>query len=139
MRQHKTKAPPQGARVGAKENTAHYTTRRTAMDKFWNKKRRILRLLASGQSLNRFEATMNGDACLHSTVSKIQDDGIMVERAPETVRGWHGNPTVLMRYKLDGVERQKACRQLASGLCGAGLAADTQAALQILQTAELGG
>jgi hypothetical protein len=74
---------------------------------------RILTVLASGRSLNRFEAERLGDHCLHSTVSSIERRfGVQIDRAEETVPGWEGHTTRVMRYHLAPDQRQMAVRLL---------------------------
>lgn len=45
----------------------------------------MLRLLVNGRSLNRFDAESHHDHCLHSTVSKLQEWGLKVDRHWEKV------------------------------------------------------
>jgi hypothetical protein len=72
---------------------------------------RILRTLASGRSLNRFEAEPLGDHCLHSTVSAIERHyGIRVDRREETVTGFGGHPTRCCRYWLADEQREQAAK-----------------------------
>lgn len=70
---------------------------------------RIFAELAHGRSLNRFEAESLGDHCLHSTVSTIQQRyRIIVSRREETVRGFGGHPTRVVRYWFEPAEQTKA-------------------------------
>lgn len=83
------------------------------------KLQRILAELAKGRSLNRFEAERLGDHCLHSTVSAIERRyGILVERCDETVRGFGGNPTRVMRYWLSADELQRAAEKVGGSAQG---------------------
>jgi hypothetical protein len=62
----------------------------------------ILRILVSGTSLNRFDAERHHDHCLHSTVSTVQDFGIVIDRRWETVPCLRGRSTVrCKRYWLN--------------------------------------
>lgn len=69
---------------------------------------RILSVLAAGRSLNRFEAEKIGDHCLHSTVAKIERHGFQIDRCEETVPGYGGHRTHVMRYWLSDDERKRA-------------------------------
>lgn len=61
----------------------------------------ILSLFLRGQKLNRFEAERHHDHCLHSTVSSIQDWGLIVDREWERVPCLGGRSTVrCKRYWL---------------------------------------
>lgn len=61
----------------------------------------ILDLLLRGHTLNRFEAERHHDHCLHSTVSSIQDCGVLVDREWERVPCMGGHSTVrCKRYWL---------------------------------------
>jgi len=74
---------------------------------------RVLRHLASGQSLNRFDAERElHDHCLHSTVSEIQARGIPVFREMEKVRGYQGCPTRVARYRIAAKEDCDRAREL---------------------------
>jgi hypothetical protein len=76
--------------------------------------RRVLTALASGQSLNRFQAAMQiRDWCLNSTVSEIESRfGVKVSRRFETVPGFQGAPTRCCRYWLEPAQRETAQRVL---------------------------
>lgn len=71
---------------------------------------RVLAFLASGKSLNRFEAErLVNDHCLHSTMSVIKNRyGVAYSSRMETVPGWNGNPTRVSRYWLQKEARAKA-------------------------------
>lgn len=76
---------------------------------------RVLSALFAGKSFNRFEAeTQLNDHCLHSTISTLKNKyGVVVSRKWETVRGYHGIPTSVIRYSLDrNEENLKLVRQL---------------------------
>jgi hypothetical protein len=62
----------------------------------------MLRVFASGKSLNRFEAEHHHDHCLHSTVSTLEKGfGIVVDRLWERVPCLGGRSTVrCKRYWL---------------------------------------
>lgn len=61
---------------------------------------RILAALYSGRSLNRFQAEGLSDHCLHSTVSTLQEKGVLILRRNESVRGFMGCPTTVCRYSI---------------------------------------
>ena len=71
---------------------------------------RVLAHLATGKSLNRFEAErIVNDHCLHSTMSEIKHElGIFYCRKFETVPGWNGHSTRVVRYWLDDHSQRKA-------------------------------
>lgn len=72
---------------------------------------RILTTLAAGRSLNRFEAERVGDHTLHSTVSSIERRyGIRVDRLEETVPGYAGHKTRVMRYWLSPEQQELAAK-----------------------------
>ncbi len=74
---------------------------------------RVTAALASGKSLNRFEAARQiNDHCLHSTVSAMEKRGIGVARKWEVVPGYQGEPTRVMRYWLDEENQDKARRMV---------------------------
>jgi hypothetical protein len=77
-----------------------------------SKIRRILRVLASGKSLNRFQAIGYHDSVLNSTISKIESKGINVSRREETVRGFEGEPVHCCRYWLEPDQRERALELL---------------------------
>lgn len=63
--------------------------------------RRMLAILASGQRLNRFENAHLGDSCLNTTVHKITQEGVPVQRRTIRVPGFQGCPTHICEYWLD--------------------------------------
>lgn len=74
---------------------------------------RILRILVSGRSLNRFEAERVGDHCLHSTVSAIERRfSVTVNRRDEMVPGYGGRSARVCRYWLEPREREKGLKAL---------------------------
>lgn len=75
-----------------------------------DKLERVVDYLATGQSLNRFEAEkVVNDHCLHSTMSAIKNKhDIEYQTASETVPGWGGSPTRVSRYWLDEEGQAKA-------------------------------
>lgn len=61
----------------------------------------ILSALASGRSLNRFQAMELHDTCLNSTISTLQGKGIRIHRIFEKVPCIHGTKKVdVCRYFL---------------------------------------
>ena len=65
------------------------------------KTRRILKQLAKGNSLNRFEAESLGDHCLNSTISTLAHRyGLQFERKKERVPNRFGGRTEVIRYNL---------------------------------------
>lgn len=64
--------------------------------------KRVLQALASGQSLNRWDAARNlRDSCLNSTIAEIEGRlGLTISRHWETVPGYAGVPTRCCRYHL---------------------------------------
>lgn len=63
---------------------------------------RVLRALLTGRSFNRFEAARElSDHCLHSTVAGLSARCILILRHSESVPGFAGCPTQVMRYQLD--------------------------------------
>ena len=79
---------------------------------------RILSHLMENVSLNRFEAELLGDHCLHSTISRLSNDyGLLFSRYPEMVpNGWGQNCRVT-RYKLSA-DQQKLASNVLAGLGG---------------------
>lgn len=62
----------------------------------------ILKLFLHGRNLNRFEAEMFHDHCLHSTVSSLEDYGVRIARVWERVPCLGGKATVrCKRYWLE--------------------------------------
>lgn len=76
--------------------------------------RRVLGAFYAGCSLNRFEAERApiNDHCLHSTVSELEGRGVRIERKPEVVRGYMGEPTYMKRYWLAPEARERAAELL---------------------------
>lgn len=63
---------------------------------------RVLRAFLTGRSYNRFESERElSDHCLHSTVSGLQARGVSILRHGESVPGFAGLPTQVMRYQID--------------------------------------
>lgn len=62
----------------------------------------ILKLFLQGRNLNRFEAEIHYDHCLHSTVSSLEDYGVRIARVWERVPCLGGKATVrCKRYWLE--------------------------------------
>lgn len=78
---------------------------------------RILTVFMAGSSLNRFEAELIGDHCLHSTVSALANiHGLVFERKQERVPNHWGKPCTVTRYQLPESQRElghKVLRKLA--------------------------
>lgn len=91
------------------ENKSH--EHRSKLDRKWQ---RILRVFLAGRSLHRFEAERIGDHTLHSTVSFLQTRGVTILRKEETVTGYGGHPTRVMRYRLAPESCERA-RELLNG------------------------
>ncbi|MFZ5620865.1 MAG: hypothetical protein ACOY5W_07575 [Pseudomonadota bacterium] len=98
--------PETTAALATNQQPHHSTIKRQT------KQSRILAELASGGSLNRFEAERIGDHVLHTTVSKIERLGIRVSRRTETVPGYDGHATHVCRYWLDDENRERAAAML---------------------------
>lgn len=68
---------------------------------------RVLAAFLTGRSFNRFQAERPvedgglSDHCLHSTVSEIQEKGVVISRKFEKVPGYQNIPTEVKRYWLD--------------------------------------
>lgn len=73
---------------------------------------RILSALATGRSLNRFDAERLGDHCLNTTISKIERHGLLVSRREEVVPGYGGHRARVMRYWLSDDHRKQAAALL---------------------------
>jgi hypothetical protein len=70
----------------------------------------------TGRSYNRFEAERElSDHCLHSTVSTIQSFGVAILRREETVPGYQGIPTRVMRYWICPGSRERAALLVTKG------------------------
>jgi len=77
--------------------------------------KRVLAALISGKSFNRFEAERElHDHCLHSTVSGLQRNGLVINRRYETVPGYMGCSTEVCRYWLASESLENA-RELLAG------------------------
>ena len=73
-------------------------------DKKW---RRILRLLATGAPLTRFDVESSGDHAFNSTVSALGRMGIRVSGEPITIEGRYGT-IHCKRYSLEADECERA-------------------------------
>lgn len=74
----------------------------------------VLRVLAEGGSLNRFQAERIGDHALNSTISTLRNAyGLPIEGTPETVPTRFGKPARCHRYRLPESERAHAFRLLS--------------------------
>ncbi len=77
------------------------------------KYKRVLGALFAGRSLNRFEAeTAVRDHCLHSTISELEKKGVTIDRHEESIAGYMGVPTRVMRYRLSSESRERAAELL---------------------------
>lgn len=75
---------------------------------------RILTLLLSGMSLNRFEAERYGDHCLPSTISELCNcHSLIIVRHSERVPNRWGKPCLVKRYRLSTSEHDTARKVLA--------------------------
>lgn len=75
---------------------------------------RILGVLRSGISMNRFEAERIGDHCLPSTISDLGNfHGLIINRHFELVPNHWGDPCQVKRYTLPSSEYDKADKVLA--------------------------
>lgn len=75
----------------------------------------VLQTLATGRSLNRFDAErLHHDHCLNSTISGIEAMGVKVARSPESVPGAFGKATHVKRYFLEADQVEKARELIAS-------------------------
>lgn len=78
---------------------------------------RVLAAFYRGQSFNRFEAERAlNDHCLHSTVSTLQDMGLVIERQFETVPGYRNIPTRVCRYWIHPESKERARKLLPKSL-----------------------
>jgi hypothetical protein len=75
--------------------------------------RRLLEVLAAGESLTRFDAERHGDHAFNTTVSLIGRKGIAVSREPIVLQGRYGEIRC-KRYWLDPEQRKVALRLLGS-------------------------
>jgi hypothetical protein len=69
--------------------------------------RRILRLLAGGVALTRFDAEHYGDHALNSTVAVIGSRGVRISRKPITLAGRFGT-IHCKRYWIEAADRDLA-------------------------------
>ena len=74
---------------------------------------RMLFEFACGRSLNLKEGELLGDHALHSTVAGLQSRGLTILRREETIPGWGGAPTRVMRYWLCPQSLERALELLA--------------------------
>jgi len=111
MRDTKTKAPELGGDTGLSENQLRRNSNtRTRRPLKW---KRVLDAFLTGRSFNRFQAERElHDHCLHSTVSTLQSMGVTILRRMETVSGFMGCPTEVMRYWLAAESHQRALKLL---------------------------
>ena len=65
---------------------------------------RILAILRSGRTLNRFEAEVVGDHCLNSTVSILRAYGYLIDGQWEQVQTRFGKKARVLRYAYVGRE-----------------------------------
>jgi len=65
---------------------------------------RILAILRSGRTLNRFEAEALGDHCLNSTVAVLRADGNLIHDHWERVPTRFGKKARVKRYGYAGQE-----------------------------------
>lgn len=78
---------------------------------------RVLAAFYLGENFNRFEAERKlSDHCLHTTVSTLQDMGLVVARRFETVPGYKNIPTRVCRYWLDPNSKELAKKLLPKRL-----------------------
>lgn len=111
MRDEKTKAPELGGHTGLSEyQLRRNPTTRTRPPLKW---KRVLEAFLTGHSFNRFQAERElHDHCLHSTVATLQGMGVILHRRMETVPGYMGCPTEVMRYWLASESHQRALELL---------------------------
>ena len=67
------------------------------------KESRILTILRSGHSLNRFEAERFGDHCLHSTIATLRSKGYLFHDEWEWVKTRFNKEVHVKRYRYIGV------------------------------------
>ncbi len=70
------------------------------------KELRILDVLRSGQSLNRFEAAKLGDSCLNSTIAKLRAKGEPILSRWERVPGRFSDEVRCLRYFYGGTAQR---------------------------------
>lgn len=68
------------------------------------KELRILSILET-RSLNRFEAEVFGDHCLHSTISTLHKKGCLFDKQWESVPNRFGEETRVKRYTLTYISK----------------------------------
>jgi hypothetical protein len=92
------------------DNEEEYTKKMKPDTKEYN----ILKVLADGRSLNRFEAIRLHDTALNSTISTLQQKtGLYIDRKTERVPCVHGTKmATVCRYWLPESELPKARRLL---------------------------
>jgi len=76
--------------------------------------RRILKHLAEGNRLHRFQAEKLGDHALNSTVANIQAMGVQISRDPIVLEGRFGRIHCKLYY-LDSDQRERAIKLLGGG------------------------
>jgi hypothetical protein len=75
---------------------------------------RVLTILISGRTLNRFEAEREGEHCLHTTISALANKhGLLFVRTPETVPTNWGASCRVIRYRLAPSHIDRAEKLLA--------------------------
>lgn len=70
------------------------------------KELRILDVLRSGQSLNRFEAAKLGDSCLNSTIAKLRAKGEPILSRWERIPGRFSDEVRCLRYYYGGMAQR---------------------------------
>lgn len=75
---------------------------------------RVLAILISGRTMNRFEAEREGEHCLHTTISALANKhGLLFVRTPETVPTNWGASCRVIRYRLAPSHIDRAEKLLA--------------------------
>jgi len=69
--------------------------------------RRILRLLATGAKLTRFDAERSGDHAFNSTVAALESMGAKIARQPIVIVGRYGTVRCKL-YWIEATERDRA-------------------------------
>lgn len=90
--------------VAGPNNNAIGTDKDNDGEKKW---RRILRVLAGGARLTRFDAERHGDHAFNSTVADLGRLGIVVSREPITLEGRFG-PIHCKKYWLEADAQARA-------------------------------
>ena len=80
--------------------------------KLLRKWQRVLKHLAEGHELTRFDAEQLGDHALNTTISVLSKKGLVITRRPLTLRGRFGDIHCLA-YSLELEQRQRALEILA--------------------------